>query len=196
MNKDLHKYSDAELLSFYRRTRKPDYLIGLYERYMPLVYGVALKYLKNVPDAQDAVMQIWEELFEKVLHHDIQVFKAWLYSCVRNYCLMELRRRSGNNFVGLDEKFMEFCDDFNLEYSRETDRQEKALQECMEALPEKQRLCIRYFFLDIVIIYVKSLKIIDLQLLQLNKSRISHKYFQQATLLSNFNCDCELKSQK
>ena len=124
MNKDLHKYSDAELLSFYRRTRKPDYLIGLYERYMPLVYGVALKYLKNVPDAQDAVMQIWEELFEKVLHHDIQVFKAWLYSCVRNYCLMELRRRSGNNFVGLDEKFMEFCDDFNLEYSRETDRQE------------------------------------------------------------------------
>lgn len=65
MNKDLHKYSDAELLSFYRRTRKPDYLIGLYERYMPLVYGVALKYLKNVPDAQDAVMQIWEELFEK-----------------------------------------------------------------------------------------------------------------------------------
>lgn len=58
---------------------------------------------------------------------------------------MELRRRSGNNFVGLDEKFMEFCDDFNLEYSRETDRQEKALQECMEALPEKQRLCIRYF---------------------------------------------------
>ena len=117
MNKDLHKYSDAELLSFYRRTRKPDYLIGLYERYMPLVYGVALKYLKNVPDAQDAVMQIWEELFEKVLHHDIQVFKAWLYSCVRNYCLMELRRRSGNNFVGLDEKFMEFCDDFNLELS-------------------------------------------------------------------------------
>ena len=54
MNKDLHKYSDAELLSFYRRTRKPDYLIGLYERYMPLVYGVTLKYLKNVPDAQDA----------------------------------------------------------------------------------------------------------------------------------------------
>ena len=130
MNKDLHKYSDAELLSFYRRTRKPDYLIGLYERYIPLVYGVALKYLKNVPDAQDAVMQIWEELFEKVLHHDIQVFKAWLYSCVRNYCLMELRRRSGNNFVGLDEKFMEFCDDFNLEYSRETD------------------LCVRYFFMD------------------------------------------------
>ena len=61
---------------------------------------------------------------------------------------MELRRRSGNNFVGLDEKIMEFCDDFNLEYSRETDRQEKALQECMEALPEKQRLCIRYFFMD------------------------------------------------
>ena len=53
---------------------------------------------------------------------------------------MELRRRSGNNFVGLDEKFMEFCDDFNIEYSREYDRHEEALQESMEALTEKQRI--------------------------------------------------------
>ena len=88
MNKDLHKYSDAELLSFYRRTRKPDYLIGLYERYMPLVYGVALKYLKNVPDAQDAVMQIWEELFEKVLHQTsgftLKMVKSFIQNGKRN----------------------------------------------------------------------------------------------------------------
>lgn len=64
--------------------------------YLPLVYGVALKYLKNVPDAQDVVMQIWEELFEKILKYEIQVFKSWLYTCVRNYCLMELRKRTGN----------------------------------------------------------------------------------------------------
>ena len=55
---------------------------------------------------------------------------------------------------------------------------------------------IHNILLDIVIAYDKSLKFSDLKLLQLNKSRISHKYFQQATLLSNFNCDCELKSQK
>ena len=55
---------------------------------------------------------------------------------------------------------------------------------------------LRYFLLDIVISSDKQFNFSDLQLLPLSKSRISHKYSQQATLLSNFNCDCELKSQK
>lgn len=141
-------YSDAELLSFYRESRKSDYLVVLYSRYTALVYGVALKYLKNIPDAEDVVMQIWEDLFEKVLNHDIQVFKSWLYACVRNYCLMELRRRSGNLCVELDEKFMEFCDDFNLNDIEEKEEHEKALQNCIQELPEKQRICVRYFFIE------------------------------------------------
>lgn len=61
--------SDEELLLLYRKSRKPEYLVELYGRYMPLVYGVALKYLKNIPDAQDVVMQLYEELTEKTLRH-------------------------------------------------------------------------------------------------------------------------------
>ena len=104
MNKDLHKYSDAELLSFYRRTRKPDYLIGLYERYMPFGIRRGFEVSEECTGCSGCCDADLGRAVRKVLHHDIQVFKAWLYSCVRNYCLMELRRRSGNNFVGLDEK--------------------------------------------------------------------------------------------
>lgn len=148
VKKNLNAYDDAGLLRLYRLSAKADYLVELYGRYVALVYGVALKYFKNVPDAQDAVMQIWEDLFDKVLRQDIQVFKSWLYMCVRNYCLMELRRRSGNKFVELDEKFMEFCDDFHLDYAMETEEREHALQDCLNGLPEKQRLCVRYFFIE------------------------------------------------
>lgn len=141
-------YSDTELLAFYRTSKKADYLVALYSRYTALVYGVALKYLKDAGEAEDAVMQIWEDLFEKVLKHDIQSFKPWLYTCVRNYCLLEIRKRSGNLRMELDEKFMEFCDDFNLNDIEETERREKALTDCMEALPEKQRICVRHFFME------------------------------------------------
>ena len=145
MKQNLQKYQDAELLSFYQTTRQDDYLIELYKRYLPCVYGVALKYLRNIPEAQDIVMQIWEELFEKVQHHDITVFKNWLYICVRNRCLMELRKKSGHQFVELDEKFMEFCDDFHL-YHKETPETNQALHDCLETLPEKQQQCVRYFY--------------------------------------------------
>ena len=148
MKSELKTYSDCELLEKYAQNPREELLVELYGRYLPLVYGVALKYLKNIPDAQDVVMQIWEELFEKVLRQEIKVFKSWLYVCVRNHCLMELRKRSGNFSLQLDEEFMEFCDDFNPMDEEFLRHQETALKACMEALPENQRLCIQYFYME------------------------------------------------
>lgn len=148
MKKNFKTYDDAALLRLYRESRNSAYFVELYGRYTILVYGVALKYLRNVPDAQDAVMQIWEELLEKVLIHDIQNFKAWLYTCVRNHCLMELRRSAVISTVELDEKFMEFCDDFNLDSIKEDEISGKALQDCLKGLPARQHICVRHFFIE------------------------------------------------
>ena len=115
---------------------------------MPLVYGVALKYLKRPEDAQDAVMQLFEELIVKVKETEIQSFKAWLYTCIRNNCLMEIRKRSKNLSVSLDDSFMEFCDDFHLTVVNERENREKSLRECIEGLPERQRVSVKYFFLN------------------------------------------------
>lgn len=145
VNKDS---SDEELLRQYRQSHKPECLVELYGRYMPLVYGVALKYLKHVEDAQDMVMQVYEGLGDKLLQHEVKVFKGWLYTCVRNECLAELRKRKGNFLVKLDETFMDFCDDFHLDDIRETEEKEGQLQECLKALPERQRMCVERFFME------------------------------------------------
>ena len=140
--------TDEELLRKYCAKGELVYLVEVYKRYMSLVYGVALKYLKRPEDAQDAVMQLFEELIVKVKGSDIKTFKPWLYTCVRNYCLMELRKRTRNLSVSLDDSFMEFCDDFHLTIAGENEEREKALQDCIEALPEKQRISVNYFFLQ------------------------------------------------
>ena len=87
----LSSSTDAELLAVYRNNGDLAVLGQLYERYMPLVYGVCLKYLKDEEQAKDAVMGIFEELVIKVKQHDIAIFRSWLYVLGRNYCLMQLR---------------------------------------------------------------------------------------------------------
>lgn len=148
VKRNLKAYSDRELLAFYCSEQSEEFLVELYGRYTALVYGVALKYLNSVEDAEDVVMQIWEVLCEKVLQHDIKSFHSWLYVCVRNFCLMELRKRSDVKMVELDETFMEFPDELNLMDRYIAEKNDKALEECMGKLPEKQQMCVRRFFIE------------------------------------------------
>ena len=148
MKPEQENLTDEELLKRYCDSGELVYFVEAYKRYMPLVYGVALKYLKRPEDAQDAVMQLFEELIVKVKETEIQSFKAWLYTCIRNNCLMEIRKRSKNLSVSLDDSFMEFCDDFHLTVVSESENREESLRECVESLPEKQRISVKYFFFD------------------------------------------------
>ena len=148
MKPEQENLTDEELLKRYCDSGELVYFVEAYKRYMPLVYGVALKYLKRPEDAQDAVMQLFEELVVKIKEVEIQSFKAWLYTCIRNNCLMEIRKKSKNLSISLDDSFMEFCDDFHLTVVSESENREESLRECVESLPEKQRISVKYFFFN------------------------------------------------
>src|ERR1700748_1081029 len=83
--------ADEKLLQEYRQRGDLAVLAALYGRYMHLVYGVCLKYLKDEEASKDAVMQIFEELITKASKHDVKQFKPWLHVVTRNFCLMQLR---------------------------------------------------------------------------------------------------------
>ena len=70
-----------------RRTGRTAGWGRLYSRYLPLVYGVCLKYLRNPDDAGDAVMDIFEELTVKVGRYEVERFRPWLYTLAKNHCL-------------------------------------------------------------------------------------------------------------
>ncbi|HYI78635.1 MAG TPA: RNA polymerase subunit sigma-24, partial [Chryseolinea sp.] len=58
--KDHNTYSDLELVAQYKESGDLSLIGTLYTRYMPLVYGVCLKYMKDREESRDAVMQIFE----------------------------------------------------------------------------------------------------------------------------------------
>ena len=136
---------DTKLLNSYRESGDLLVLTRLYEKWMPLVYGVCLKYLKDEEQAKDAVMGIFEELITKVKEHEVKQFRGWLYVLSRNYCLMQLRAGKKIETVNLDD-FMEFTpilhpDDNNREMAMQ------ALERCLEKLPAAQKQSVSLFYL-------------------------------------------------
>jgi DNA-directed RNA polymerase specialized sigma24 family protein len=71
--------SDQQLLERFQRSEDLNVLALLYERYVELVYGLCLKYLENEAGAEDAVMDIYQELSVKLLKHEVKSFRSWLY---------------------------------------------------------------------------------------------------------------------
>lgn len=137
---------DDKLLDDYRANGDIAVLGKLFQRYMPLLYGVCLKYLNDDEQARDAVMGIFEELVLKVKQHEIKQFRGWLYVLARNYCLMQLRNDKKLAVISLDEvmentMFLHPDERYNEDYM-------KILERCMEKLPLKQKQSIGLFYLQ------------------------------------------------
>ena len=138
--------TDKLQLELYRDSGSSEIIGELYNRYMHLVYGLCLKYLKNREDAQDAVMSIYEHISIKLLDTEVKHFKSWLYMVSKNHCLMQLRK---NNPEITTEIFMDSRDDVHLNDEKiKLEEDLNALEECMEKLNEEQKVCVQLFFLQ------------------------------------------------
>ena len=139
--------TDDELLNQFINTSNQEFLGQLYSRYISLVYGLCLKYLQHIEDAEDAVTNIYEELTQKIDKYQISNFKTWLYSVSKNYCLQIMRKQKKQIFEEIDTKFME-SDEFEhlLIDVNENKEKENALNYCLTTLPDEQRNCIIHFF--------------------------------------------------
>ena len=139
---------DEGLLDIYRSSGDLAVLGSLFERYMPLIYGVCLKYLKDEEAAKDAVMGIFEELIIKVKQHEVKQFRSWVYVLSRNYCLMQLRSGKKMEEVSLDE-VMESVPFLHPEENNNKEEALKALERCMEKLNDGQRQSVQLFYLEV-----------------------------------------------
>ncbi len=140
--------SDQELAEQYRSTHDTAYLGMLYERYMHLVYGVCLKYLKDSEAAKDAVMNIFEELIVKLGSHKVDHFKSWLYVVAKNHCLMQLRQDSKIKTTEIPATLMQSEEDLHLNGVMEKEKHLQALEDCLEKLPDEQQKMVRLFYLE------------------------------------------------
>ena len=147
---------EKQLLDQYRKSGDLRLLGKLYEPYMPLLYGVCLRYFQDQQRSEDAVMEIFESLVTKLRQHEVTHFKSWLYTLTRNYCLMELRKTGGRVALSLDD-----VESGNLEAATQAageiypdadfdpvkEDRLVLMESCLAQLSEEQRRCVDLFYL-------------------------------------------------
>jgi len=141
-------WSDDELFQQFVKTANQELLGQLYSRYIPLVYGLCLKYLQQIEDAKDAVSNIYEELNAKIRNYQIENFRTWLYSVTTNHCLQILRKDKNRFFEEIDIQNMESDDFEHLIDINEDKEKEDALNYCLNTLSKGQQRCVIYFYFD------------------------------------------------
>lgn len=140
--------TDTELVALYRQSSDLKILGSLYERYMELVYGVCLKYLEDPEAAKDAVMQVFEELVEKLKKHEVENFKGWLYVLAKNYCLVQLRSRKNKNTVSIDVNLVQSAEELHLNGGLQKEEEFIILERCLQNLSAEQKQVIELFYLQ------------------------------------------------
>ena len=139
--------SDDELIAKFKSNADLKALSELYLRYSSLTLGVCLKYLRDRDEAKDMVMQVFEKLPAKLRGHEVANFKSWLYTTVRNECLMLLRSRKGKFNEKIDPALMENELILHLEEEPEMESNLAKLERCIDQLAHEQKDCVKLFFL-------------------------------------------------
>lgn len=143
-----HALPDADLAEQYRQSTDLTVLGELYNRYMEMVYGVCLKYLKEPEDAQDSVMSIFEELVTKLQKHRVDNFKSWLYTLAKNHCLMRLRAEKKTRTAKIGDELMQSEENGHLQDVLDREQNFERLEYCMGQLAQDQRRTIELFYLQ------------------------------------------------
>ena len=142
------QWGDDELLAQFVKTSNQELLGQLYSRYIPLIYGLCLKYFQQIEDAKDAVSNIYEELNGKLRNYQIDNFKAWLYSVTTNHCLQILRKEKNRFVEEISIQYMESDEFDHLIDINEDKAKEDALNYCLATLSKGQQRCIIHFYFD------------------------------------------------
>jgi RNA polymerase sigma-70 factor (ECF subfamily) len=147
--KNISKLSDEEALKHYKDSGDTEYFGELYNRYISLLYGICLKYLNEAGKAEDAVMQLFEDLLPKITQYDISIFRTWIYSVMKNYCLQILRKENQEIIVDFNTEIMESDEILHLFNEEDGNNARKEiLKRCVKKLPVEQRIAIIRFFME------------------------------------------------
>ncbi len=137
--------TDEELVTLYKLDRSSLCIAVIYERYGHLVMGTCMKYLKNEVESQDITMQIFEELHSKLLKHEINYFKSWLYMVTKNECFMFLRKSKSQNTTDFSESYDV---EQTIEDVQSKEKSLELLENAIEDLKPEQKRSVKLFYLE------------------------------------------------
>lgn len=137
--------SEQGLLAHFRDTQDPEVIALLMTRYDGLIYGMALKWLRDPERARDFAGDLYIKLFEHLQKQEVDNFPAWLGRTIRNR-LHDLRRKDSvrdeykSDYVPPEAPRVENAWDFAMDKS--------GLGQALTDLSETESIVIRGVYFD------------------------------------------------
>ncbi len=142
------QHTDSELVASYKKEQNIEALGALYSRYMDLLYGVCLKYLKDTELAKDAVLQVYEHLVVKLPIHEVDNFRAWVHTVTKNHCLMYLRSPKNKPNISFEPEFMQNNETVHLNDEINKEESYNKLEKCLQLLVNEQKITVQMFYYE------------------------------------------------
>ncbi|MDT8318277.1 MAG: sigma-70 family RNA polymerase sigma factor [bacterium] len=99
---------DAELVKRLK-AKEPSAMDELVYGYSGKIYGLAVKLLKNQPDAEDIVQDTLLKVFEKIdTFRGESALSSWIYRIALNFSYMKIRKGSKNEYASIDDHMPKF----------------------------------------------------------------------------------------
>lgn len=120
--------------------------LQLYRQYCDGMFAVAMRFLKNVDDAEDVLQEAFIKAFQRIDQFQGEVtFGAWLKRIVVNGSIDFLKTKHQRT-VELDETYMHVADDedWNVEAGISLDQ----VKEAIEELPTKYKYVVQLFLVE------------------------------------------------
>ena len=148
----IHELDDKQLLLQYKNTLDKEVIAVLYNRYMHLVFGVCMKYLKNRDEAEDATMQVFEKILKDLQQYEINEFRFWLHTVSKNHCLYILRKQQSQfkNQKEMNKDFPVVMENEELSPLDGVNWKHTKLEEmngALQQLNDGQKVCVELFYL-------------------------------------------------
>lgn len=153
--------SDEQLVRRYNSSGEQEILGVLFKRYAHLLLGLAFKYTKNQVLAEDAVMEIFEQVIAKLPGQSIAHFRSWIFTLAKNYLLRTAQntKRKGIRTISFEEN--EKNEDENVENEEEMypyiieedvlpdiELKEEKVRQALNMLKDDQKEVIRLFYFE------------------------------------------------
>ncbi len=136
-----------EYWSKYQRTKDTLWIGKILEHYSLILFGVAMRYMKNPEEAKDVVQQVYLIALEKMPTTKIQNIGGWLYMVTKNEALQKLdKSKREAPLLGVIHEEDEGTR--GIEHAEMIDHKETALWEAINTLNEDQKYCIIHFFIE------------------------------------------------
>ncbi len=118
----------------------------LWDRYAHLLFGIGMKYLKDVERSKDTVVELFADLPGLLAKHHVDRFRPWVHTVMRNRCLLAFR--SDRSTTQYDVERSEGEEDPTAGEAMLREATLERLEMAIAALNADQRACIQAFHLE------------------------------------------------